>query len=71
MKKSELKDFLDEKVLQYNTLDFIESDPTYISLLAKKIIAGFLSATIAWKPYYDYKNSHRMIDLMGNAPLIL
>jgi hypothetical protein len=30
MKKSELKDFLDEKVLQYNTLDFIESDPVQI-----------------------------------------
>lgn len=25
--KNELKDFLDSKVLQYNTIDFIEPDP--------------------------------------------
>ena len=30
MNFSELKDFLDEKVIQYNTLDFIESDPVQI-----------------------------------------
>jgi len=30
MNKKELKDFLDEKVLQYNTLDFIDSDPVQI-----------------------------------------
>ena len=30
MNHSELKSFLDEKVLQYNTLDFIESDPVQI-----------------------------------------
>lgn len=27
LKKDELKDFLDSKVLQYNTIDFIEPDP--------------------------------------------
>ncbi|MEZ7504394.1 TIGR02757 family protein [Flavobacterium sp. Arc2] len=73
MKKSELKDFLDEKVLQYNTLDFIESDPVQIPhLFTRKEdieIAGFLSATIAWgNRTMIIKNSHRMIDLMGNAP---
>jgi hypothetical protein len=51
MKKSELKDFR-RKVLQYNTLDFIESDPVQIPhLFTRKEdieIAGFLSATIAW-----------------------
>ena len=73
MNTSELKDFLDEKVLQYNTLDFIESDPVQIPhLFTQKEdveIAGFLSATIAWgNRKMIIKNSHKMMDLMGNAP---
>ncbi|GEC73256.1 TIGR02757 family protein [Flavobacterium flevense] len=73
MNKAELKDFLDEKVLQYNTLDFIESDPVQIPhLFTQKEdieIAGFLSATIAWgNRKMIIKNSHRMMELMGNAP---
>ena len=73
MNSSELKSFLDEKVLQYNTLDFIESDPVQIPhLFSQKEdieIAGFLSATIAWgNRKMIIKNSHRMMDLMGNAP---
>ena len=73
MTQSELKDFLDEKVLQYNTFDFIESDPVQIPhLFSQKEdieIAGFLSATIAWgNRKMIIKNSHRMMDLMGNAP---
>jgi hypothetical protein len=27
MNNTELKKFLDEKIVQYNTLDFIDSDP--------------------------------------------
>jgi uncharacterized protein (TIGR02757 family) len=73
MNHSELKSFLDEKVLQYNTLDFIESDPVQIPhLFSQKEdieIAGFLSATIAWgNRKMIIKNSHKMMDLMGNAP---
>ncbi|MBD0724398.1 TIGR02757 family protein [Flavobacterium sp. L1I52] len=73
MNFSELKDFLDEKVLQYNTLDFIESDPVQIphlfTLKEDIEIAGFLSATIAWgNRRMIIKNSHRMMDLMGNSP---
>jgi uncharacterized protein (TIGR02757 family) len=73
MKKSELKEFLDEKVIQYNTLDFIESDPVQIPhLFSRKEdieIAGFLSATIAWGDRtMIIKNSYKMIDLLGNAP---
>ena len=73
MTKTELKDFLDEKVLQYNNLDFIESDPVQIPhLFSQKEdieIAGFLSATIAWgNRKMIIKNAHRMMDLMGNAP---
>ena len=73
MTQVELKDFLDEKVLQYNTFDFIESDPVQSPhLFSQKEdieIAGFLSATIAWgNRKMIIKNSHRMMDLMGNAP---
>jgi uncharacterized protein (TIGR02757 family) len=73
MNQSELKDFLEEKVLQYNTLDFIESDPVQIPhLFTQKEdieIAGFLGATIAWgNRKMIIKNANKMIDLMGNAP---
>jgi uncharacterized protein (TIGR02757 family) len=73
MNHSELKSFLDEKVIQYNTLEFIESDPVQIPhLFSQKEdieIAGFLSATIAWgNRKMIIKNSHKMMDLMGSAP---
>jgi uncharacterized protein (TIGR02757 family) len=73
MNHSELKSFLDQKVIQYNTLDFIESDPVQIPhLFSQKEdieIAGFLSATIAWgNRTMIIRNSHKMMDLMGNAP---
>ena len=73
MNKTELKSFLDEKVVQYNTLDFIESDPVQIPhLFTQKEdieIAGFLSATIAWgNRKMIIKNSHKMMNLMGNSP---
>ena len=73
MTNSELKSFLDEKVLQYNTLDFIESDPVQIPhLFSQKEdieIAGFLSTTIAWgNRKMIIKNAHKMMDLMGNSP---
>ena len=73
MNPSELKDFLDQKVLQYNTLDFIDSDPVQIphlfSLKEDIEIAGFLSATIAWgNRKMIIQNSHKMMDFMGNAP---
>ena len=73
MTNSELQSFLDEKVIQYNTPDFIESDPVQIphlfSLKEDIEIAGFLSATIAWgNRKMIIKNSHKMMDLMGNSP---
>lgn len=53
MNQQELKDFLDEKVTQYNTLDFIDSDPVQIphrySTKEDIEISGFLAATIAWE----------------------
>ena len=73
MNSTELKTFLDEKVIQYNTLDFIESDPVQIPhLFSQKEdieIAGFLSATIAWgNRKMIIKNAHKIMDLMGNSP---
>src|SRR3970040_1892001 len=73
MNHSELKDFLDEKVELYNNPNFIESDPVQIphlfSLKEDIEIAGFLSATIAWgNRTMIIRNSHKMMDLMGNAP---
>jgi uncharacterized protein (TIGR02757 family) len=73
MNFTELKSFLDEKVAQYNTLDFIDSDPVQIPhLFSQKEdieIAGFLSATIAWgNRKIIIRNAHKMMDLMGNSP---
>lgn len=49
---TDLKNFLEEKYLQYNRPDFIESDPVSIPHEYSKKqdieIAGFLAAVIAW-----------------------
>ena len=73
MTNSELQSFLDDKVLQYNNPNFIESDPIQIPhLFSQKEdveIAGFLSATIAWgNRKMIIKNAYKMMDLMGNSP---
>nr|WP_294777518.1 TIGR02757 family protein [uncultured Flavobacterium sp.] len=73
MTKTELKEFLDEKVALYNNPNFIESDPIQIphqfSLKEDIEIAGFLTATIAWgNRKMIIKNAKRMMDLMGNSP---
>lgn len=71
--KNELKDFLDSKVRQYNTIDFIEPDPISVphrySLKEDIEIAGFLASTISWgNRKMITKNGHRMMDLLGNSP---
>ncbi|EKT4500077.1 TIGR02757 family protein [Flavobacterium psychrophilum] len=73
MNLSELQSFLDEKVILYNNLNFIESDPIQIphlfSLKEDIEIAGFLCATIAWgNRKMIINNSHKMMQLMGNSP---
>ena len=73
MTTSELQNFLDEKVIQYNTPDFIESDPVQIPhLFSQKEdieIAGFLASSIAWgNRKMIIKNSHKMMELLGNSP---
>ena len=69
----EIKTFLDEKVVQYNTLDFIASDPVQIPHLYQikedVEIAGFLAATIAWgNRKMIINNSLKMMEIMGNSP---
>lgn len=73
MSPSELKEFLDTKVLLYNQPSFIESDPISIphrfSLKEDIEISGFLAATIAWGNRKSIlKNASRMMDLLGNSP---
>lgn len=52
LSNQDLKDFLDAKVIQYNNIKFIESDPIQVPhQFSKKEdieIAAFLTATIAW-----------------------
>lgn len=73
MDLNELKEFLDEKVAQYNHPDFIESDPIQIphsfSVKEDIEIAGFLAATIAWgNRKMIIGNAQKMMNLMGNSP---
>lgn len=68
-----IKEFLDEKVLQYNNLEFIDSDPIQIphryQLKEDIEIAGFLAATIAWgNRKMIINNSNKMMEIMGNSP---
>ena len=68
-----LKEFLDEKVNQYNCVDFIESDPISIphqfTLKEDVEIAGLLAATIAWGQRKTIiNNANKMVELMGNSP---
>lgn len=73
MTKVELKEFLNEKVIQYNNPKFIESDPIQIphrfSLKEDIEVAAFLTATIAWGNRKSIiKNGGNMMDLLGNSP---
>ena len=73
MNRKELKEFLDAKVEQYNTPEFIPHDPIQIPHLftdKKDIeITGFLIATIAWGNRKSIiNNSHKLMNLMDNAP---
>ena len=74
MKKSELKSFLDFKAEQYNTPEFIATDPVQIPhQFSKKEdieIAGFLTATIAWGNRKSIlKNANRLMEMLDRSPL--
>ena len=70
---SKTKHFLDGRVLQYNQLEFIESDPIQIPhRFTKKEdieIAGFLTATISWGQRKSIlKNATSLMEEMDNSP---
>ena len=71
--KTELKDFLDYKVEQYNTPEFITDDPISIPHRFKRKedieIAGLLVSTISWGSRKGIvKSGNRMIDILGESP---
>lgn len=73
MTQSELKDFLDEKVEQYNHPRFLEDDPLQVPhRFAQKEdieISGFLTATIAWGNRKSIiNNASKLMTLLDNAP---
>lgn len=73
LKKSDLKNFLNEKVNLYNNPKFIESDPIQIPhQFSKKEdieISAFLTATIAWGNRKSIiKNSNRMMEFLDYSP---
>lgn len=73
MTKSELKVFLDEKVIEYNKPEFLETDPIQIPhLFTEKEdieISAFLTATIAWGNRKSIiNNSHKLMEKMGQSP---
>lgn len=73
LNSSQLKDFLDIKVEQYNNRSFIETDPIQIPhLFSQKEdieIAGFLTATIAWGNRKSIiTNAKKLMLLLDNAP---
>ncbi len=73
MTKPEIKDFLDEKVLQYNRPEFLETDPIQIPHLFSNNqdieIAGFLTATIAWGNRKSIlKNARKLMELLDDSP---
>ncbi len=73
MTKTELKDFLDAKVLEYNHPKFLEDDPLQIPhRFTRKEdieISAFLTATIAWGNRKSIiNNATKLMGLMGNSP---
>lgn len=70
---SELKEFLDEKVDQYNRPGFIEHDPISIPHRYKKLqdieITGFVAATLAWGQRLTIiRKCEELFGMMDHAP---
>jgi uncharacterized protein (TIGR02757 family) len=68
-----LREFLEEKVVQYNNPSFIESDPIQIPHMYSHKedieIAAFLTAVISWGNRISIlKNARRLMHLMGDSP---
>ena len=70
---SDLKTFLEEKHLQYNTPEFISRDPISIphrfTMKEDIEISAFLVAIIAWgRRDIIIRNGNRLMKLMGDSP---
>ncbi len=73
MKSEELRDFLDAKVEQYNTREFLETDPVSIPHRFQRRedieISGFLTATISWGNRKSIiRSASLMMKMMDDAP---
>jgi len=70
---TEIKDFLEEKYLQYNNPSFIECDPISIPHSFGEQhdieISGFMTAAIAWgRRDLILRSSRVMLEMMDNSP---
>lgn len=68
-----LKEFLDQKVYEYQRPEFIESDPLQIPHMFEKVedqeISGFLTATISWGNRKSIlNNARKLMEKMGSSP---
>ncbi|MFW5761288.1 MAG: TIGR02757 family protein [Cyclobacteriaceae bacterium] len=73
LKRSELKQLLDDKVETYNNKDFVINDPVSIPHLFNKQqdieIAGFWAAVLSWGQRVTIINkSKELFNLMDNSP---
>jgi uncharacterized protein (TIGR02757 family) len=73
MIEPDIKDFLEEKVEEYNQSLFIPTDPIQVPhTFSRKEdieISAFLTATIAWgQRVMIIKNANRLMKMMGNDP---
>lgn len=73
MKKDDLKAYLDQKYREFNTLDFIETDPIQLPHRFERKedieIVAFLVSTIAWGNRKSIiRSGEKLIDIMGNEP---
>ncbi len=71
--KRELKEFLDKKVSEFNSLSFIKNDPVSIPHMFEKKedveISGFLTAVISWGRRPNIlKSAKTLMKLMDNQP---
>jgi uncharacterized protein (TIGR02757 family) len=69
----ELKTFLDEKVLEFNQIDFLKDDPLGIvhefQLKQDQEIMGLFMATLAWGNRKSIiKSGENLIQIFGNQP---
>jgi uncharacterized protein (TIGR02757 family) len=73
LKDHELREFLEEKAFQYNSPEFIDSDPVQLPHLFSDPndieISAFLTASIAWGNRKSIiQNAKALMTLMDNSP---